>query len=258
MTISILQLNINADNYWDNLVMFLTSNDFDIIQLQEVTGKGTTAGNLNSKIDCFAELKKIIDTKYFGEMAIAQRYASSPSSYMANATFYKKDYKLIEKNVLPLFIQNVPFPADSESYENVGRNLLHLKLQIGDKSVSFLNTHLAWAKTTIEQPHQTQQGKILFGYLQKIPHPFILTGDFNIDQKQPLIQKINSLARNLTTENNVVNTLNERTHRARILFPPGAAVDYIYVTEDLKVKNFEVLKDKDLSDHLGLTAEIEI
>ncbi|HSA83708.1 MAG TPA: endonuclease/exonuclease/phosphatase family protein, partial [Patescibacteria group bacterium] len=151
-----------------------------------------------------------------------------------------------------------PFPSDSLDFTTAGRNLLHLSLFINGKQISFLNGHLAWAKTTKEQLHQTQQGEILIKYLQTVVSPFIFTGDFNLDPENPLIKKINTFAKNLIDENHVITTLNPRTHAAKVLFPPGAAVDYIFVTPDITVKKFDVLKNEDLSDHFGLTAELEL
>jgi endonuclease/exonuclease/phosphatase family metal-dependent hydrolase len=257
MTIKLLQLNINADNYWDKLVTFLTSHDFDILQLQEITGKDTRAGNINSQRDVFSQLQKILEKNYEGELTITQRYTSSPFAYLGNGTFYKKTFSLIEKKEIVLSTYGGPFPSELKTYERVGRKALHLNLEIEGKHISFLNTHFAWAKTSKEEPHQTKQGEILVEYLQKVTHPFVLSGDFNLDPQQPTIHKINHLARNLTEENHVSNTLNPQNHRARELFPPGVAVDYIFVSRDLKPKNFSVIED-DLSDHLGLTAEIEI
>lgn len=257
MMVSILQLNINSDNYWEELVAYINSRDFDVIQLQEVTGKDSVSGNIDSQIDCFEELKKILGDKYHGEIAIATRFTSSPTSYMGNATFYKKEFSLVEKNIIDIYKTTEPYPSDAEAFDYEGRSLLHLELSIQGKNVSFLNTHLAWAKTPKEEPHQTEQAKILVQYLQTLSTPFILTGDFNIDPEQPTIQKINALAKNLTTKFEITNTLNPRTHRAKVLFPKGVAVDYIFVTEDIDVENFSVI-DEDLSDHFGLFAELHI
>jgi len=258
MTLSILQLNINADNYWSRLIPFLKSQDFDIINLQEVAGKDTFSGNINCVRDCYEELQKTIADRYSSELAMSQRYTSSPTAYMANATFFKKNFELIKKNVVTLYERANPFPENLERYEEAGRNFLHLKLKIKDKTISIVNAHLAWAPTTKEEPHQTQQGEILFEYLKKLDDPFVLTGDFNLDPQQPLIQKLNSLARNLVSENNIPSTLNERTHRAKILFPPGASVDYVFVSKNLRVNKFEVLDKEDLSDHYALTTDLEI
>src|SRR5882724_1843387 len=118
MTLSLLQLNINADNYWDNLFPYLTSNDFDIIQLQEVCGKETICGNLNCTHDCFDELTKLLSAKYNGEMIVTQRYTSSPTSYMGNATFYKKEFSLVDKYILSLYKNITLFPQDAKNFED--------------------------------------------------------------------------------------------------------------------------------------------
>ncbi len=94
-------------------------------------------------------------------------------------------------------------------------------------------------------------------YLKQVQPPFILTGDFNVRPDTQLIKNFDTLARNLTSEHKITNTLNAQTHRAVEIFPPGIAVDYIYITDDIKVNKFEVIAET-LSDHLGLQAELEI
>src|SRR6185437_10311798 len=100
-----------------------------------------------------------------------------------------KPFKLLEKKEIILHTNPKLYPADAKNYEDVGRIALHLKLEIKNKEISFINAHLAWAHTPKEEPHQTKQGEIFLKYLQTIPHPFILTGDFNLDPEQPTIQK---------------------------------------------------------------------
>lgn len=257
MTLSFLQLNINADNFWDTIIPYLTSHNFDIMHLQEVTGEGTICGNINSKRDTFIELQKVLGTKYKGELTKTQSFSSSPDSYIGNAIFYKKTLTLLEKKEIRLSTFDEFFPSDAKSFEKVGRVLLHLRLEIEDKQLSLLNTHFAWNNTPIEQPHQTTQGEILINYLKTVPKPFIFSGDLNLRPDQPMIQKISSIARNLTTQNKITNTLNPRTHVAKSLFPKGIAVDYIFTSTDLAVKKCDVITE-DISDHFGLTATIVI
>jgi endonuclease/exonuclease/phosphatase family metal-dependent hydrolase len=254
MTLSVLQLNINADNFWNALIPFLTKNPFDIIMLQEVMGENTVTGNVNCKRDCFNELQKILADNYQGEFVLAERFTSSPTSYMGNAIFYKKEFLLAEKKTLTLNPSQKPFSSDAVSFESEGRSLLHLKLTTAGKTISFLTTHLAWAPTSEEHPHQTKQAAVFIDYLKTVPHPFVLSGDFNLNPQQPVIRKINMLAKNLTSAAGITNTINSETHRVKGL---KTAVDYIYVTEDIVVKEFRVLEE-DISDHLGLTATIEI
>ncbi|HSX08691.1 MAG TPA: endonuclease/exonuclease/phosphatase family protein [Candidatus Saccharimonadales bacterium] len=257
MKLSLFQLNINADNYWDTLIPFLTTHTFDVMHFQELTGKDTIVGNIHSKIDTFIELKEILKDKYNSELSIEQRFSSGPESYMANGIFYKKSLPLIEKKEYRLSSFNTFFPSVSTDYEKVGRTLQHLTLQIGDQSISFLNTHFAWGRDHIEKPFQTEQGEILIEYLTAVKPPFVLSGDFNLTPDQPLIKKLDTFARNLTAENHITNTLNPTNHRAKHLFPKGLAVDYIFTSRDIKTENFSVI-DEGLSDHFGLSVEIEI
>ncbi|MGI8419148.1 MAG: endonuclease/exonuclease/phosphatase family protein [Candidatus Levyibacteriota bacterium] len=257
MTISLLHLNINADNFWDSLIPFLNSHDFDIIHLQEVTGKETRCGNFYSKRDTFAELQNVLKDTHYGELSITQRYTSSPHSYFGNATFYKRAFSLLEKKEIVLYHEIDFFPSDAKTFEGVGRKLLHLKLAVDGKAISFLNTHFAWGPTPHEQPYQTEQGNTLIAYLKTIDKLFVFTGDLNLTSDQPTIQKLGEIATNLTQKKHITNTLNPRLHKVKQLFPQGLAVDYIFLTEGITVKSFAVLED-DISDHFGLTAVLEI
>ncbi len=258
MRLSVLQLNINADSFWDNLAIFLTTHDFDIIQLQEVAGENTFVGNIHSTRNCFALLTQLLEETHHSELVIAETFTSSPSSFLGNATFYKKGFQLLSKESLHLHQRSLPFPSDEKTFEDQGRAALFLTLQIADKQLALCNVHFPWAKTPDEQPHQIAQGEKLLQKIRTLPHPFIITGDFNLTSDQPTIQELNGIAKNLTTEFGITNTLNPRKHRAKDIFPEGFAVDYIFVSSDIKANNVEVLQNEDLSDHFGLTTELEI
>jgi endonuclease/exonuclease/phosphatase family metal-dependent hydrolase len=257
MIISVLQLNMNADNFWGALINFITQSNFDIIQLQEVVGKGTTIGNIKSKRDCFEELQKILSPNYLGELVINDKFTSGKDSYMGNATFYNKKFSLSQKHIVTIKNNEGLFDSSKNNYEILGRSILHLVLNANGKEISFLNTHGAWGGTIYEKPHQTEQFNKIKDYIELIKTPFVFTGDLNVSTNQPSIRQINNIARNLIDEYKITNTLNPRTHAAKNLFPKGAAVDYIFVNNDLVVRDFKVLND-DLSDHLGLSLTLDI
>lgn len=257
MKVSLLQLNMFAGTYWDRLSSFLTSHDFDVIHLQEVAGKHTKVGVVDTQIDCYVELQKLLHDRYDSEFVLTDRFTSSPESYTGNAIFYKKQWSLIEKDILWLHQNHKPYPSDATSYEDTGKALLRVTLSKAGKTMSFLNTHGAWAKNPKEHSHQTKQGDMIVEYLKTTATPYILSGDFNLNPEQPTIKKLGEIAQNLTSEHHVTNTLNPRTHYATHMFPPGVTVDYIFTSKDIMVKSFSVVED-DISDHLGLVAEFEI
>jgi endonuclease/exonuclease/phosphatase family metal-dependent hydrolase len=258
MKLSVLQLNLNGDTFWEQQLAFFAAHDFDVIQLQEVTGKGTHIGIVDSTRDGFTELTNAFKDRYVGEIIKTDTFTSSPTSYMGNATFYKKTLSLVDTHIEWLKKNDEPFSSDAISYEGVGRAILHLTLSKDGKQISFLNVHGAWGKNPEEHEHQKQQGEKIVEYVKRVPTPFVLSGDFNLNPQQPTIQHLGEISQNLTSEYGVTNTLNPRKHYATHLFPPGVAVDYIFVSNDLRVQSFRALDEEDISDHLGLAAEFEL
>lgn len=214
MKLSVLQLNINADNFWDRLVPFLKEQDFDVLQLQEVTGPETVCGNFHSKRDVFMELEKLLGSRYSGELSITQRFTSSYTSYFGNVTLFNNSFQLLDKHEFTLHHETEYYPSDAKSFEGVGRRVLHLHLAKDGKEISLINTHFAWGPTPIEKSYQTEQGDKLAHYVSTVTKPFILTGDLNLQADQPTIQKLSKLATNLTEKHSISNTLNPHLHEA--------------------------------------------
>lgn len=250
MLIKFLQLNIELGKCLDEIIEFVKRENFDILNFQEVTG-----GSLNRhNIDCFNYLKNNLG--YGGELSVSWRVKGDKNSYFGNATFFKKSFSVKDKKIIWLkdyqeVTLHTPFPYRPYS-------VLSLGLDILGKTVQVINTHLLWGPTPQDSKEKLKQGQKLYKYLKTVDNPFILSGDFNVDQSSQIVSWISTLGRNLTVENNVTNTLNFRTHRVKHLFPRGLAVDYIFVDRRLQVKNFKVVEDEDLSDHFALAAEIEL
>ncbi len=251
MQIKVFQLNMWAGTKFPAIESFLRNNDFDILCFQEVAGPNTYCGNVKCETDCFAKLQSILGESYNGELAIFSRFTSDPiNSFEGNAIFYKKSFSLINKDVLHLYDIQTPFPSDATSYEGMPRNALHLKLQQDERNIDVLSTHLAWARSSIEQPHQREQNLKLIEYMKTL--------DFNINPNQPSILDLEKIGRNLIKESNIPNTLDPLNHLAWDDIKPGFSVDYIFTSPDIKVEEFKILDTQRLSDHFGLTATIDI
>lgn len=255
MTLSIFHLNIQSGRFLDEIIAFVKQNDFDILQFQEVSG-----GKFNSfnHEDNFEEIKQRLD--YTGELTKRFTAINDPSNYFANATFIKADFSLIKKQVLWLapFQEYAQFPPIRSDPQKTPYNLLHLTLEIRGKRLHSLNTHLAWGPTPEDEPYKVMQGKMLYEYVKQINEPFVLSGDFNLTNDSQVVKWMQTIGRDLATESRITNTLNSKTHHAPHLFPPGLAVDYIFVDKQTKVLDFQLIDKPDLSDHLGLMVKIEI
>lgn len=264
MKLKIFQLNMWAGAHFPAIENFLKKHDFDILCFQEVTGIGAASGNiLHSREffnkDCFRQLQKVLGKAYDGQLTKALHYSSNPqTAYAGNAIFYQKSSTLLSKEVLTLYKGPNVFPSNAKSYEEESRKALHLTLQKESKIVHVISAHLAWAPTSEEQPHQRKQNLKLIAYIRNLSNPWILTGDFNISSNQPSIRDLEKLGKDLTKEYGVKNTIDPVNHVSWEKIQPGFPIDYIFVSPDVQVADFQVLDNIHMSDHYGLTATISI
>lgn len=255
MRLSILQLNINGLSYKDNLFDFLSSRPYDILQFQEVAGEDTRVGSMYSKEDNFLILQSFFQDTYAGFLSKTDEI--TPHGYFGNATFIKSSLSVVEQKVVWLHKRNEPFPSTSKDVEDLSRNILCLKIAT-PSPLWLLNTHLTWGPSEKDTSTKLNQSLPLVEFVASLQDPFILTGDFNVDSTSLIVRGLEHYGRNLSREYHLTNTLNPDTHRVHHLFPPGLAVDYIFTNFSTKVTRFKPIEDIDLSDHLGLEAEIEI
>jgi endonuclease/exonuclease/phosphatase family metal-dependent hydrolase len=250
MRLKLLNLNIYGGKYYDNLISFIKTNDFDIVCLQEVRG-----GNYSfAKTDIFKKLQE--DLQMEAEFALTTNLKEDKSSCDGNAIYYKKSLKAKNKQIISLYPYKETEPTETD-FTTYPRNALSLDFEINGKTLSIINTQLSWNKIPKETAIQTRVGQKLLSFIKGIKNEYILVGDFNLEATSRMVSKFNAILRNLTLENKITNTLNPRTHRAQILFPKGLAVDFIFTTPTLKITDFKLVDSLDLSDHFGLSLIFE-
>ena len=250
MKLKILQLNIYKGKYIDNVISFVKKNRFDILQFQEVAGNKYSFGEIN----CFEILKK--DLSLDGELCKDIILPNDPQSYMGNAIFYNDKIIVKDKTIVRFDKYLSPTSAEDTNWDKIPRSILNLSCLVDDKQIDLVTTHMVWGPTPKDSPDNIAHGVQLTNLVESLSKPYIVTGDFNIDQSATTVKNMNKLARNLVQEYNIQNTLNPRTHRVKELFPAGLAVDYIYVQKSIRVDSFNLVDSPDLSDHFGLMAEI--
>ncbi len=270
MSIKLLQLNIFQGKYLDRIIDFVRKNDIDILNFQEVTGGSLSKGGgynydfateniapveKSIGIDCIDMLKKSLS--YNGLFVKTMNEIGSPDSYYGNGTFYKPSINLLETKqvVLNPYLE---IEADFNQWEKIGRAGLFAKFEAEGKSFWVINAHLAWGPTPQDEEYKIKQAEKLYSSIKDLSGPLILSGDFNLVSETKTVSMFEDFGRNLTREYKLANTLNPRAHPAKNLFPPGLAVDNIFVSRDIKVKKFRLVDETDLSDHFGLLLEFEI
>lgn len=248
--IKFLTLNIFKGCFLDEVIRYMRQEEFDIIQLQEVAGGILSC---NKGTDCFQLLKESLQME--GHLLSFSEELGDKSSYFGNATFFKPHIQYRRKTEIR-FLPYIEVDHNKLPVRNHPKCALSMEFTICGKPLTCINTHQAWGPTPEDEPHKLEQARKLQAFLKGLKTPFVLSGDFNVVPNTEVIALFNTLGQNLTSKHGVTNTLDARVHRAKHLFPPGLAVDYIFLSPTLGYQNFEVLSQHKLSDHFGLRAEI--
>jgi endonuclease/exonuclease/phosphatase family metal-dependent hydrolase len=167
------------------------------------------------------------------------------------AIFIKKDYMVHEEGEILIHARNQEGTINDGHHD---RNMQWLKFEYEGKILTVLNVHGLWnGKGKGDVPEKIAQSKIIKEFMDKIKGPKILCGDFNLNPDTESIKMLEEGMRNLIKDYAVPST------RTSIYFAkPGKVehfADYVFVSPDITVKNFEVLPEE-VSDHTALFLEI--
>lgn len=267
MPIKLLQLNIFQGKLLPAVLEYIKQSQFDILQLQEVSGGSFSKGGLwtgpratltesnpeTIGIDCFQIMKEELGYEGIMNKTIVRR--SDAKSYIGNATFFKPSVPL--KAAKELFLKPYVETDEHIDAQDAPRAALMTTFLLNNKEVTFINCHLAWGPTPEDEPYKIDQAKILIDYIKSLKTSFVLTGDFNVTADSQIVKWMNEIGRNLNLENNITNTLNPDIHAAKVLFPKGLAVDYAFASKQILVSDFHVVDKPNLSDHFGLSLTLD-
>lgn len=130
------------------------------------------------------------------------------------------------------------------------RNFQHVRIQHDDIDLNVVNYHGYHVKgTKLGNDVTTAINQKISDYIQGLDGSSILTGDFNLAPDSPSLSVFHGVMRNLCVESDIKTTRNFIAKR------PDEVIDYIFVSNDITVKNFHVPDDV-ISDHQALILEI--
>jgi len=239
---------------FDNVVDFLNREKPDVLALQEVyDGKDPKYPKNYRTIEEF--LKKF-EYQYF---AFAPAFLDhQPNGIIAecgNAVFSK--YPIISSNVT---FFDIPFDADFSKEKMKGdfsqtpRNLQHVQLNVGKKTVNVFNTQGIWGFDGEDNPRRLEMGRIIReNYLGK--ENIILCGDFNTLERTKTMSAFETELKNVF-KGELERTFNMR-HKPEDSGFVSAVVDMVYVSPNINVTNHYSVDD-DVTDHVPLICEFSI
>ena len=213
-----------------NLSDYIKSNDIDIIALQEVVE--SYRDNLTNSLGAYYVYGK----PRFGSN-IFTRDINKLKRFNESANIYTKEECIRNKNYkLPNLPDILPRVATLVEY------------RVGSKVITIINVHLS----AYNKISKNRQLKYLYKKIKNIKTPIILLGDFNMNIKSNIMNSfINKLS------NKGINHL-EIKGRTFKKSKRNLPIDHIFISNSLKVKSVEKVKDKvvSFSDHYPVLIDV--
>lgn len=138
--------------------------------------------------------------------------------------------------------------------EDHGRALITAELDIAGKRLQVLNIHGIWTEDKKGDERTIRECQFVVDKAKRKKISTIITGDFNLLPETKSINLINTDFVNLVEKYNIKTTrpdFNDGLWTGRIV------VDYVFVSQDIEVKDFKVI-ETEITDHFPLLLEFEL
>ena len=121
-----------------------------------------------------------------------------------------------------------------------------------NKKIKIIDVHGIWNLTRMGDDRTVAQSEFIIAELLRDKMPTIVAGDFNLLPESQSIKMLGRYLTNLSVEYKLKTTRPKSDDDKKCM-----VVDYIFVTNDIKVKDFTAV-DTDVSDHLPLVLDFDI
>ena len=215
------------------------SNEVDIFCFQEVFSGAVSTRKIRGKVipNLYQKLQKVLpDFKCF--------YAETEINDEGLAMFVNSTLEIEGYGVH--FVYGYPNSMMGDDYTMKSSSVQYSLINSGKNLYTIINFHGLWTGGGKEDNEKRiLQSNNLKRFLKNVQGKKVLCGDFNLDITTKSLDILEDGMRNLIKENKVAST---RSHYYK---KDTKHADYILVSNDIKVKKFEVLQDV-VSDHLPL------
>ncbi len=239
----LLQLTAWAGKLGQQIINLIEAESPDLICLQEIIDSGDTMG-------FWVPLKDIAAISGY------QVFFSPVFSFSFMRQTAKFGNAILSR--WPIQKTNTIF-TNSEHQENFSfeindynvRNLQHAIIKTPAGDINILDHHGYHVPSHKNGNAETlRQCKLIANYVDKLPDPKILTGDFNLSPSSESLKQINKVLDNLSVRYKLKTTRTPLTHKTEVC-------DYVFVSRGIKVREFRV-SDEEVSDHMALILEFDI
>lgn len=259
-------LNINIGIRIDNskkIADFVREVDADIVAIQEIVRplENEVKKQFRSKEDIERELKGLYPYQFFGPLWIAKSINEGAKIILDFGGHVEQGNEILTKYPIieatnEHYYKSYSYALDWSNWksEDHGRALQIVELDLGGRGLQVLNLHGIWTEDKMGDERTLEECKYVVSAAKRKDIPTIITGDFNLSPETESIQLINKKFRSLVEEYKIETT---RPNFKDEIDEGRNVVDYIFVSEGVKVRGFRVM-DSGVSDHLPMLLEFEI
>jgi endonuclease/exonuclease/phosphatase family metal-dependent hydrolase len=240
--IKIMSLNIWGGLMKKPLLELMRKNkDIDIFCLQEVYSCAKksicTTGEL-VELDIFEDISKILPNHILFFVQVLEGYGIG--------MLIKKDLNILDKGEF-LIHENSNYTSSSNPIGPThSRKLQWVNIKFNNRLYTVINLHGLWngnGKTDTEA--RIIQSKNIKKFIDEISGQTILCGDFNLRPDTESIKILDDVMKNLIKIYKVQST------RTRFYKKMEKHADYFFISHNIKINHFKVLKDE-VSDYAPL------
>ncbi len=258
MSVRIISLNIWGGRRRTDLLDFIErkSKDIDIFCFQEVLNKKVSKAIEREKLKYSGG--KYHETPYiYKDLCRVLKGFDNRTSKSTNTGGEKLGIFVRKGLAIKRLLEVATDPYKVKVYDRkfVVRSMIQVAtIEKDGKEFNIINIHGLWqGGGKKDTPERIKQSALLIKLINKVDRKkLVLCGDFNLEPNTKSIGMLDGILRDLIKENNIKTTRNKLyTHILK-----GKFADYTFVSKDIKVKRFKVLKDM-VSDHMPMYIEAE-
>lgn len=234
------------------LMDFVRGSVADVLCFQEVfSSRERTECGKEARANLFSELERVL-VGYVGLYAV-----SDVGKDFGGGVDFHLEYgqAMFVRRSIPVVEQGSVILLDEEEARRLGemaRVMQYVRLGVDGGSVMVCNLHGLWNRgPKTDSPERLVQAYRIKNFLQGVSGRVVVCGDFNLLPDTESLAVVGEGLRNLVVEYGIMST---RSSFYSKKWPQFA--DYVFVSSDVRVKNFEVLQDQ-VSDHLPLFLEFD-